>query len=132
MRASSLMIVDRAERLEASHASAPRPLTYGDALLYPNLGQPVRPEPGRAVTLFLTAWPASGRPSVEARVEVARDGRTLVAAPPTLLQAGADGRIQFASSLPIESLPPGAYEVRVRLSDGQTDQTRTAHVPIGP
>jgi hypothetical protein len=126
------MIVDGAQKLAAAGASSPRPLTYGDVLLYPNLGQPVRPAPGRAVTFFLTAWPAAERPSVEARVEVARGGRTIVSAPAAQLQPGADGRIQLASSVPIESLPPGSYELRVHLTDGQDEETRTAVVPIGP
>jgi hypothetical protein len=45
-------------------------------------------------------------------------------------QPAADGRIQLASSLPLSSLPPGAYELRVTLSDGQDAETRTVPVPI--
>jgi hypothetical protein len=132
LRASSLVIVGNAERLAAADASAARPLTYGDVLLYPNLGEPVRRAAGRALTYFLTAWPGAGRPAVEARVEVARDGRTVVSTPPARLEADAAGRIRLASTLPLDALPPGTYEVRVRLSDGRSEQTRTALVPIAP
>jgi len=48
------------------------------------------------------------------------------------LRPDAGGRIQLASSLPTGTFAPGAYELRVRLSDGADEETRTAAVPIGP
>jgi VWFA-related protein len=132
LRASSLMVVRSAEKLEAKQTTAPRPLVYQDVLLYPNLGQPVRREPDQALAFFVTAWPAAGRPDVDARVEVVREGRTVATTPAVRYQAQADGRIQLASSFPLASLPPGTYELRVTLSDGQDAETRTAAVPITP
>ena len=130
LRASSLMIVGSAERLGAG--AAPDPLKYGDLLLYPNLGQPLRREAGRALTFFVTAWPALDRPAIDARLEVVRDGRTVAATRTTSLRPDAAGRLQLASSLPLERFTPGAYELRLTLSDGQDEQTRTAAVPIAP
>jgi len=131
LRASSLMIVGRAEKLGPDVGSA-KPLQYGDVLLYPNLGQPLSRAPGRALTFFVTAWPAVERPGIEARVEVMRDGQRVGATRATQLRPDADGRIQLASSLPIEGFAPGAYELRVTLSDGRDAETRTAAVPIAP
>lgn len=131
LRASSLMIVGRAEKLGPGGGGA-KPLQYGDVLLIPNLGQPLKREPGRALTFFVTAWPAVERPGVEAQVEVVRDGRRVAATRATSLRPDADGRIQLASSLPLESFAPGAYELRVTLSDGRDAETRTAAVPIAP
>ena len=130
LRASSLMVVRSAERLASADTGAPRLLTYGDVLLLPNLGQPVERAVGQPLAFFLTAWPAGERPGVDARVEFLRDGRALVSTPSTSLHPDADGRIQLASSLPLQSLPPGAYELRVTLSDGQDAETRTASFPI--
>jgi VWFA-related protein len=130
LRASSLMVVRSAERLASADAVAPRLLTYGDVLLFPNLGQPLERTVGQPLAFFVTAWPAGDRPGVEARVEFLRDGRPVVSTPATSLHADADGRIQLASSLPLQSVPPGAYELRVTLSDGEDAETRTASVPI--
>jgi hypothetical protein len=69
---------------------------------------------------------------VDARVELSRDGRTVVATPPARLIADGSGRIQLASSLALDALTPGAYELHVRLSDGDRDEVRTALVPIEP
>jgi VWFA-related protein len=132
LRASSLMVVGSAERLGAGASTAAKPLTYGDVLLYPNLGQPLRREAGQALTYFVTAWPAFERPAVDARLEVVHDGRTVGATRSTGLRPDADGRIRLASSLPLARLAPGAYELRLTLSDGKDEETRTAAVPIAP
>jgi len=132
LRASSLMVVGSAERLGASEGTVPEPLRYGDVLLYPNLGQPLQREAGRALTFFVTAWPSLERPTIDARLEVVHDGRTVAATRTASLRADADGRIQLASSVPLERFTPGAYELRLTLSDGQDEQTRTAAVPIAP
>ena len=131
LRASSLMIVGRAEKLGPDGGGA-KPLQYGDVLLFPNLGQPLKREHGHALTFFMTAWPALERPGIEAQVEVMRDGRRVGATRATQLRPGADGRIQLASSVPLDGFPPGAYELRVTLSDGRDAETRTAAVPIAP
>jgi VWFA-related protein len=132
LRASSLMVVGSAEKLGAGESTAPKPLRYGDVLLYPNLGQAVRREADRALTFFVTAWPASERPAIDARLEVVHDGRTVSATRSTSLRPDAEGRIQLASSVPLERLAPGAYELRLTLTDGQDEQVRTAAVPIAP
>ena len=80
----------------------------------------------------MTAWPAVERPGIEARVEVIRDGQRVGATRATQLRPDTDGRIQLASSLPLEGFAPGAYELRVTLSDGRDAETRSAAVPIAP
>jgi hypothetical protein len=132
LRASSLMVVGSAERLGAGDRRAPEPLRYGDVLLYPNLGQPLRQGADRALTFFVTAWPALERPAIDARLELVHDGQTVGATRATALHSGKDGRIQLASSVPLERVAPGAYELRLTLSDGEDQETRTAAVPIAP
>jgi VWFA-related protein len=132
LRASSLIVVRSAEKVEAGSRGSERPLQYHDLLLYPNLGRPVRREPGRDLTLFVTAWPAEERPAVSAQVEVVRDGRKVASTPPAHLVPDAEGRIQLASSLPLDSFRPGAYELRVTLSDGRDAETRTTAFPVTP
>ena len=132
LRASSLMVVGSAESLRASESTAPSPLQYGDVLLHPNLGQALPRQAGGPLTFFVTAWPSLERPGVDARVEVVLNGQTVAATGATRLRPDADGRIQLASSLSLEPFPPGAYELRVTLSDGKDEETRTTALPITP
>jgi len=132
LRASSLIVVGSAERLGAAEGTLPKLLQYGDVLLHPNLGQPLRREAGRPLTFFVTAWPALERPAVDAHLEVVHDGQRVASTRATGLRPGEDGRIQLASSLPVERFAPGAYELRLTLSDGRDEETRTAAVPIAP
>jgi len=125
-------VVGSAEKLGVEAGTAPRPLRYGEVLLHPNLGQAVRREVSPTMTFFVTAWPASERPTIEARLDVVRDGRTVSATRSTSLRPDAEGRIQLASSLPLERFAPGAYELRLTLSDGRDEEVRTAAVPIAP
>jgi hypothetical protein len=89
-------------------------------------------EPGKDLAFFVTAWPALERPGVNAQVEVVRDGHRVAATPPAHLRPDAEGRIQLASSLPLDSLAPGAYELRITLSDGRDTETRTTAFPVTP
>jgi VWFA-related protein len=132
LRASSLMVVRNAEKLPADAGVESRPLQYHDVLLYPNLGRPLRREAGQELTFFVTAWPAHERPGVSASVEVVRDGRKVATTPPARLLPDALGRIQLASSVPMASFKPGAYELRVTLSDGRDAETRTTAFPVSP
>jgi hypothetical protein len=132
LRASSLMVVGSASKLAAGESTAPRPLRYGDVLLYPNLGQAVRRDADRSLTFFVTAWTASERPAIDARLEVVRDGRTVSDTRSTSLRPDAEGRIQLASSFPLQRFAPGAYELRLTLTDGKDEEIRTAAVPIAP
>ena len=79
--------------------AAPRP----GVLLDPDLGNPLRAETSRSIVLFLTAWPSAERPGIEALVEVVRDGRVLRRVPAGRHEAGPDGRLQLASSLPLRA-----------------------------
>jgi len=137
LRASSLVVVDRAETRapgKGPDGSPPAalPLQYGDLVLYPNLGQPLRRGTEKALAFSVTAVPAAERRSVDAQVEILREGRRVAAPPPTSLEADADGRFRLVSSLPLDAFPPGNYELRVTLSDGRDAETRSATVPILP
>jgi hypothetical protein len=132
LRASSLMVVGRAEKVAEGEGGEPGPLQYQDVLLYPDLEPQLRREAGRPLAFFLCAWPAPGRPGVDARVEVLRSGRPVAAAPPFELRPDADGRIGLVSTFPVDALAPGPYELRVTLTDGWDAQTRTASLAIAP
>jgi VWFA-related protein len=124
LRASSLMRVGKAERVEPGAGQPPEALRYEGVLLLPDLTDAVRPQAGKPIVLFVTAWPSAERPAVDAQIELLHAGRVLRVLPAGRHVAGPDGRVQIASSFPAETLPPGAYELRVTLSDGQDAETR--------
>jgi hypothetical protein len=65
-------------------------------------------------------------------VEVLRSGRPVATASPFAVRPDADGRIGLVSTFPVDTLAPGAYELRVTLTDGRDAQTRTASLAISP
>jgi VWFA-related protein len=130
LRASSLMRVGRAEPLQAGDEKAPEALRYQGVLLYPEFSEALRAEAGKPVVLFLTAWPSAERPEVEAHLELLHDGRVRGVVLAGRHVAGPDGRVQIASSFPAASLAPGAYELRVTLSDGKDAETRSESLRI--
>jgi VWFA-related protein len=131
LRASSLIRVGRAERLEAGDERAPLALRYQDVLVYPELAEAPWVRDGQPVVLFLTAWPTADRPDVDARVDVLRGGRILQTLPAGRHAMGKDGRVQIASSLSASGLQSGDYELQLTLTDGRDTETRSAslHVP---
>ena len=130
LKASSLVVVERTEKA-ADEQSGPGPLRYHDVILYPELVPQVQRQAGRPLAFFLSAWPAPGRSGLDARVEVLRQGRPVAAAPPLPMQPEPDGHVSLVSTVSIERLPPGAYELRVTLTDGTDAEARTTDLAIG-
>jgi hypothetical protein len=42
------------------------------------------------------------------------------------LPAPTDGRLQHIGRLPVDNLPAGTYELRIRVSDGRREVSRAA------
>jgi hypothetical protein len=100
----------KAEKIEGGKETVAKPLRYQDVLLYPHLGNPLRAETSPSIVLFMTAWPSAERPGIEALVEVLRDGRVLRTVPAGRHEAGPDGRLQLASSLPLQCIRPAELD----------------------
>jgi VWFA-related protein len=132
LRLSSLMLLKRADRLTAEEQKKEHPLHFGEVLVYPNLGEPVH-KTAKQLAFFLTAWPAQAvaeKPKLT--LEVLQNGRRLAQIPAELPAADAQGKIKYASALPLESFPPGTYELRATVSDGQNSATRSTHFSVEP
>ena len=121
---SSLVLIDRVERVPAEERDSSNPLYFGEALLYPNMGDPYRKSVAKALGFFFSAR-APG-PSRRALLEVARAGQVTGSLMMKLPEPDADGRIQHAGTLPLESFAPGEYELRVSLLDGTRRVAATA------
>ena len=123
---SSLIMVERAEQLGDPLAAAPdavRPLYVGRTLIYPNLGQPIRKGATSELPFFFTLYGAQAGTAVHA--QLLRNGQALAEAPVQI--ASGDGmRAQHLGRLPIDTLTPGTYELRIRARSGSQDVSRSA------
>ena len=115
---SSIMLVGRVEKLSAQDASSDNPFRFGETLLYPSMGEPLK----KAVTpsmgfYFQVVGGSAGAPK-KATIEVLKAGQPVGRVTADLPAADANGRIQYAGSLPIQTFPPGSYQLKVTATDG--------------
>ena len=126
LRLSSVALVKRVEQVPEADRDPDKPLSFGDVLLYPNLGEPVSRAAGKELTFFFTVYAARGgadRP--KARISILKGGARLAEAPIDLPEPDATGRVQHVLSLPLAQLPAGSYELRVSVQDGRGQDTRS-------
>jgi hypothetical protein len=114
---SSLVVIDHVEKVPVSDRDPANPLYYGEMLVYPSLGDPLRKSVAKAVGFyFMARSPATAR---KAELELMRDGRVTATLPLSLAAPGPNGLVQQAGTLPLQSLLPGAYDLRVTLLEGK-------------
>ena len=121
---SNLVLVSRAENVGAPAAGTQgAPLIVGDTLLYPNMGEPVS-RGGNGDLPFYFALYGNAAAST-ATAQLLRSG-TVVAEAPLELPAGTGSRVQHVGRLPVGSLPPGTYELRIAVRAGGEELSRAA------
>jgi VWFA-related protein len=123
---SSLVLVNRVEEVQTSTPPT-APLYVGHALLYPNLGEPIQNSASRELPFFFTLY--GDLNAVKAYAQLSRNGRALAEAPVELPTA-AGSRIQHVGRLPVGALPAGTYELRIRVTDGRREMSRTAYFTL--
>lgn len=114
----------RADKLGAAEKRDVNPLYFGDTILYPSTGEPFHKASAPAVEFYFVVYGAddSGR---SAALEVRNEDRTVGATSLDLEAPNESGRIQQAGALPLQSLGPGSYSLRVTVSDSRGSDTRT-------
>ncbi|HEU4387992.1 MAG TPA: hypothetical protein VFV34_09365, partial [Blastocatellia bacterium] len=126
LRLSDIVLIKRAERLNAAEAKAFNPLHVGQMLLYPNLGEPFQKATYKQLPFLLTVYVPKGsseKPSL--MIELRQKGSALGQIPAELPPADDAGRIQYSGRLPLENFPPGQYELRMSVKSGATSVTRS-------
>jgi len=130
LRLSSVMIIQRAEQVKEKTDS---PFQVGDQLMvYPNLGEPVR-KSAKQMGFYFNIYTAKG--SAEApnlTLEVLQNNKSVAKVPLKLGAPDAKGRIQYASALPLDSLNPGTYELKISVSDAKGAVSRSTAFTIEP
>jgi VWFA-related protein len=126
---SSLVVVRRIESVAAADRPANLPFYYGDLLLYPNAGDPLKHGRDAELTFYFWFYKApTANPS--ASLEILHSGRSLASVPVDLQGSMPEGRNQHVGKLPIDKFPPGTYELRLRLRTGPDEQVRSAFFTI--
>jgi VWFA-related protein len=131
LRLSSLMLVSRAEQLTPEEQQDTRnPLHFGEAILYPNLGTPLRKSLLPAVGFFFSVYGKDVAAAKSATIEVARGGQVVARTTSELPAPDASGRIQHAGALPLKGFTPGEYRLKVSVSDGRSVESRDASFTV--
>jgi VWFA-related protein len=111
---SSLVLVDRIEELGEKDAPGASPLSVGKTLLYPNLGEPIVNARSRELPFYFALYNAGA--GLEASAQLLRNGQVLADAP-LQLAAPSGPRVQHVGHFPIGALPPGTYELRIKVGE---------------
>jgi VWFA-related protein len=131
LRLSSIVILKRAERLTDEDKKAANPFHFGEVLIYPNTGEPLSKSTTKQLAYFFTVYPPQGTTTApKLTLEVLQNGKSMGQAAIDLPAPDASGRIQYASAIPIESFPPGAYELKLTVSLGTERATRSGAFTI--
>jgi hypothetical protein len=126
LRLSSLMVVSRAEKLTKEEQTGKSPLHYGEVMLYPNLGTPIRKSVAPVLGFFFSVYGQGAAPGQRATLEIQQGAKVIAKTTTELGARDAKGRSQNAGALPVSSLAPGAYTLKVSVADGQGVQVREA------
>jgi len=140
LRLSSLMLLKRGEQLSAAEQQQDKeqkqinPFHYGGQLLiYPNLGEPIGKAAMKQLPFFFNVYVPQGTKSApRLAIEVLKGGQRLANIQAQLPAPDAEGLIQFASALPLDSFQPGSYELKITVSDGAANVTRSLGFTVAP
>jgi VWFA-related protein len=130
LRLSSLMVVGRAEKLTPEEQTGKPPLHYGEVMVYPNLGTPLRKSIAPVLGFFFSVYGLKSATGQRATLEILQGSKVMAKTATDLGAPDARGRSQNAGVLPLKTLAPGAYTLKVSVPDGQGVHTREAAFTI--
>ena len=128
MQVSSLVLVQRAERLKPEEQSKDNPLLVDDLLLYPNLGEPLQKSGRKTVAAFAVIEPASAT-NPSATLQVLRD-ITEVASIPVPLTPDGPSRLRAVAEISLDKLSVGHYVLRLIVTQGDRREIRDASLEV--
>ena len=133
LRLSSVVVLSRAERITADEQKKDQPFYFGELVVYPNLGDPILKSASKQLAYFLTAWPVAGTAEqLKLVTEIVQNKRSIARTSAELPAADDQGRIKYAGALPLDGFPPGAYELKVTVTDNRTSVSRSTQFRIEP
>jgi VWFA-related protein len=130
-RISSVSVLKRAEKLDPTEQKD-QPFRFGELLVYPNLGEMVKQSVTKQLAFFFTAWPAKGSSSpLKVTLQILQNHKPLGQTSADLPAPDAQGQIKYASAIPLDKFQPGVFELKVTVSDGKNNVTRSTEFTIG-
>lgn len=133
LRLSSLVLLKRADRLTPEEQKQPNPFHYGELLIYPNLGEPIRKSVMKQLPFFFNvSMPQGAKNAPKLSIEVMQGGQRLARLQSELPAPDAKGMIQYASAIPLDSFQPGEYELKIVVSDGPSNAARSIGFTVAP
>jgi hypothetical protein len=131
LRLSSIVVIRRAERLNAAQQKESNPFHVGELLVYPTMGEALSKAIYKQLPFFFTVYVPNGTAQAPAlTIELVQGGQVLARIPAELPAADPDGRIQYAGGLPLEKIPPGEYELRVTVKSGASSVANSARFAV--
>ena len=127
--ASTLVLVRQIETVSSVDGTSGLPFFYGNMLVYPNAGEPLRSGRDKELTFYFSFY-ATPADDSSATLELLHSGRSIASVPIDLPQPLPEGRVQHLGKLPVDKFPPGTYELRLQLRTGDQEQLRTAFFTI--
>ena len=132
LQLSSIVLVKSGEHLSSANKQASRLFRFNEVLLYPNLGEPLSKSEDKELTLFLTAYAPGDTSATKLSLEIAQGGRTVGQLSYDLPAADQNGRIQYASAIPLDKFQPGDYELKVSVQNAKGRATNSTLFTINP
>jgi hypothetical protein len=129
LRASSLVIVKRGEKIDEKDRRPDNPLLVNDILLYPSINEPVS-KAAKEVVFYFAVYPAAGGPAAESTIELQQNGKALAQIPMLVGAPDASGRVQQVGRLPLAELPPGTYDLRAIVKQGSEQVVRSTMLRV--
>ncbi len=128
LQVSSLVLVDRAERVASGELQQENPLYVDGVLVYPNIGEPIR-KSRRTLPFYIVVVPGAGT-TAGASLEIVRESTTVATVPVALPAPDGSGRIAHIAWLPIDSLPTGTYVLRMTVTQADRREVREARFTL--
>ena len=127
---SDVLILQRAEPVNAADQNIANPFRVGNVIVNPNLGEPISRSLKQLPFFFTVYTPAGSTTKPRLTIELRRDGKVLAQIPGELPDADELGRRQFVAALPLEKIPSGSYELRIMVSDETMSISRSGSFTI--
>ncbi len=92
----------------------------------PTLGHTLKGGPGNILPFYFAVYPdRAAKDSPKLTMAFYKDGQYLGAAEAPLPEPQRDGRIPYIANLPADKFTPGAYEIRMGVTQGGSKVERT-------
>lgn len=134
LRLSDIVLIKRAERISPEgQKTTNNPFVLGEVLAYPNLNEPVSKTKNKQLAVFFTTYEPKGATAIpKLTITFTQNGRSVGQTSGNMTPPDAKGRIQFATSFPLDKFPVGVYELQVSVRDEHDTAARSVRFVVDP